>query len=295
MSPLNEVEQKIRGGAFDEALQALQTASADEKQRLYYTALVSFKRDQYDEAIRLCEELLRQDEGQSRAYALLGQALGLKAQHSGAVKGALLLPKVKKAFTRALELDDANLDALQGLFMFYLFSPGVAGGDESKALELIEKTSRVSGSHARLMQGIYHSKRKEKDQAMEAFGQAAAMCEEDPEVLLRSARFFLEQNEAGKAREATERYVQMNPRSLISFELAADVARQEADWEKAIAQYRQALDVNGHYFPARFKLALCLKENGQAAEARAELEKLQKEHPKSPVRARVDALLKELP
>ncbi len=294
MTPLPEVEQKIRGGALDGALQVLESASADEPQRLYYTALVSFKRDHYDEAIRLCEELLQRDGAESRAHALLGQALGLKAQHSGAMKGALLLPRVKKAFTRALELDEANLDALQGLFMFYLFSPGVAGGDESRALALVEKASGISESHGWLMRGIYHSKRKETEQAMEAFGKAAALCEEDPEVLLRSARFFLEQKEAGKAREVTQKYVQLNPRSLISFELEADLARQEADWERAIARYRQALDINGHYFPARFKLALCLRESGQADEARAELEKLQKEHPKSPVRARVQALLKEL-
>ncbi|HHM02308.1 MAG TPA: tetratricopeptide repeat protein, partial [Caldithrix abyssi] len=48
------------------------------------------------------------------------------------------------------------------------------------------------------------------------------------------------------------------------------------------------------YFPARYKLALCLKESGNSAAARQELEKLQKDHPKSPVRARVEALLKEL-
>ncbi len=294
MSPVNELERQIKSGTLDEAMQTLKALDAGEEQKLYYTALIAFKRDRYDEAIDLAEKLIKRDDGESRAQALLGQALGLKAQNSGPVKGALLLPRVKKAFSKALELDEANLEALQGLFMYYLFSPAVAGGDEKRALELIEKTMTISEAHAWLMQGIYHSKKDEKDKAMEAFGKAAALCGEEPDILLRSARFFLEQKAADKARETVEKYMRLLPGTPAGLELQADLNRQEARWDMAAEGYRRVLDINGHYFPARYKLALCLKESGNSAAARQELEKLQKDHPKSPVRARVEALLKEL-
>ncbi|RMH65324.1 MAG: hypothetical protein D6677_02775 [Calditrichaeota bacterium] len=293
MSLNKEIERLINGGAFDKAAQAVESLQ-DKADALYYKALLAFKRDDFDTAVQLAEQLTAEKETDARGHALLGQALGLKAQHAGAVKGAMLLPKVKKAFSRALELDENNTAALEGLFMVCLFAPSMAGGDEGKAREIMVKTQNIHPARAALMEGIWHSKKQESDKARQAFARAAEAADSDPEVLLRSARFFLEQGALEEAGNAVSRFVNAVPEGAHALELQADLSRARKEWDNAVRQYESLLSERNGYLPARLKLAVCLKEKGDAAAARQHLQSVLDQAGKSPIAGRARELMKSL-
>ena len=293
MSLHMDMEQLIQGGALEKARTLLDKIE-DTIDRLYYEARIAFKRDDYDTAVNLAEKMIAGKEDDARGHALLGQALGLKAQNAGAVKGAMLLPKVKKAFTRALELDGENIEALEGLFMLSLFAPAVAGGDEKKAREIMEKTISISPAHSALMEGVWYSKKNDTDKAREAFIRAARHTEENPDVLLRTARFFLEQGILDEADNVIDRFAQATASGLNAMELRADLSRARCQWDEAIKGYESILSEFQSYLPAELKIAVCLKEKGDKDGAREHLENVIRNGGKSPVSGRARQLLKSL-
>jgi tetratricopeptide (TPR) repeat protein len=89
-----------------------------------YLAAIHVRRDfrDLDKAEDEIDEAIDINENVSRYHLIRGQVLGIKAQLSGMFKAAIVAPKVKSAFLRAVELDSKSVEARQGLFSYYLMA-----------------------------------------------------------------------------------------------------------------------------------------------------------------------------
>ena len=297
MDVLSNVEQLIEVGQFTEAktkLDSVLKAEPQNNEALYFMGLLTFKRDQYDESVSFLQKAIKITGQDYRYHELIGQAMGFKAQRSGAVKGALLLPKIKTAFLKAIDLNPNALKAKEGLFVFYLFTPSVAGGDEKKAVQIIEDIKQDNPGHAHMLQAMLHAKNKEEKSAVKSVDNALNVCKDDLELLFKAARFYLAHNNVDKALATIEMYIKLKPQDPLAFDAKADCFRQKKEFIIAIELYQKALELNNDFYPGRRKLAECMFEAGDKSSAKIEFEYILQYHPKTPAAAKAKQALKEL-
>ena len=225
---------------------------------------------------------------------MLGQALGFKAQHAGMMKGAMLLPKVKKTFEKALDLNPDSLVAREGLYMFYLFVPGMAGGDEAKAKELAGEIKKLNPARGHLADALYYSKLKNLVDAGQAFEKAAEAGKDDPEIQHKAGQFFLETRQAEKAGKLFARFLELQPDNPAAYASQGDYLAAIGKNEEAVKLYEQALEKNKDFFPARFKRAQVWQKIGETAKAKEDYQFIVKNYSKSPLVARAKQALANL-
>lgn len=100
---------------------------------------VYYAQDDAEAAIHQCElaVVAAGDDIQASDNQLwLGRAYGMKARHAGVIGGFSLARKVENCFTRAVELNPANVAALSDLGEYYVAAPSIVGGGGDKARAL---------------------------------------------------------------------------------------------------------------------------------------------------------------
>jgi len=297
MVDLTNIEDLIESGQLVEANEKLSSVIKTDPQNseaLYLKALLSFKRDQFADSVAIIQNAIKITDQDYRFYELLGQAMGLKAQMSGALKGAILLPKIKSAFLKAIDLNPKALKAKEGLFVLYLFTPSVAGGDEAKAIEIIEDIKEYNPGHASLLQAMLFGKNKNDKSAEESIDNALKLCPEDTEVIFKAARFYLAQNSLGKALSTIDSYIKLKPYNPLAYDVKADCFYKKNELTSAIECYKKALELNDAFFPARRKMAETMLEAGDKESAKSEFEYILKNHPKTPAEGIAKKALKGL-
>jgi len=261
---------------------------------LYYLGLIHFKQDDYDSAIDFLSKSIDINPNDYRTHEVLGQAFGLKSENAGVVKSAMLIPKIKKAFQKALELNPQALGALEGLFMFYLFAPPVAGGDEKKAVEYLEYIEQANPARGHLASGLFHTRHQNFDKAQEAFTKALDNGSDDGDILLKAGRFFLNHSQLDKAKDAFQKLTELKKEDPTGYDALGEALFKEGQWAEALTQFDTALQKNSSFYPARLHRADALVKLNRAEEARQEYQTIIKEHKGSSAAAKAKEALSRL-
>lgn len=131
--------QALQEGRVEDATGLLRTAiAADAKDAVAHQLMcrVAYAQDEADEAIHECELAVASaanDEAASEDELWLGRAYGMKARHAGMIAGFSLARKVQASFARAVELNPANVAALNDLGEYDVSAPFIVGGGMDKA------------------------------------------------------------------------------------------------------------------------------------------------------------------
>jgi len=261
---------------------------------LYYLGLIHFKQDDYDSAIDFLSKSIDINPDDYRTHEVLGQAYGLKSENAGMVKSAMLIPKIKKAFQKALELNPQALGALEGLYMFYLFAPPMAGGDEKRAMEFLEQIEQANPARGYLANGLFHTKHQDLEKAKESFGKALENGADDADILLKAGRFFLNHNHLETAKTAFEKLTILKKEDPAGYDALGDALMKEGKWQEALEQFDKALKKNSSFYPARLHRADALAKLDRKDEARTEYQTLLKEHKGSGAAAKAKEALSRL-
>jgi tetratricopeptide (TPR) repeat protein len=95
--------------------------------------------------LAFAEKAVALDGGTAKYHRQIAEVLGVTAQHAGAFQQLLLARRFRKEIETALLLDAGDPQALRDLLEFYLLAPGIAGGDQRKAVEV---AGRIAGIDA---------------------------------------------------------------------------------------------------------------------------------------------------
>lgn len=270
MADLKKAIEDFEEGRLNDAekqLKSLMSEQVENPDIYYYLGQIAFQKDQFDAAIDYAEKAIGLNERQAAYHELLGQALGLKAQQAGAIKGAMLLRKVKSAFQTALELDPKSLRAREGLFMIFLFTPPIAGGDINKAMELLEKIKTQNRAHGHLAQAMIHLKNNELKAAEQEFEKAIETDDHDREILMRTGRFFLQGKNVHKARQIADLYIKNFPEDPRGYLLLGEAYLDDEQLEQALEWINLAIEKDELFFNAHLQRIKAMLKNGRKAEA----------------------------
>jgi tetratricopeptide (TPR) repeat protein len=187
-------------GANAAAYHALQEGRGDDAVNLLRTTLahqllcrVFYAEDEADEAIQQCELAVSTAGGASDLASdcelWLGRAYGMKARHAGPIAGFTLARKVDASFSRAVELNPANVAALNDLGEYYVAAPFVIGGGTDRAHALAARMMpRFPGAAHRLLARIADADNNLATAEFE-FKQAVA-AERSPDAWIDLAQFY---------------------------------------------------------------------------------------------------------
>jgi tetratricopeptide (TPR) repeat protein len=234
----------------------------------YYLGHIACKWDNYDQAIDYLNRSAELNESDARVHEMLGQAYGLKAQRVGVVKAAMMIPKIRKSFQRAVELNPQSISAREGLFMFYLFTPGMAGGDEKKALEIAGELSALNPARGLVAQALHHMKHGQALEAQQAFISASEQAMTDAEIQMRAGRFLLEKKEQARALDCFNRYITLRKFDPAGYDAKGECLSRMGKHDEALQAFQAALNENPKFVVAHLHRADTLAAMGRAGEAR---------------------------
>ncbi|NOX90375.1 MAG: tetratricopeptide repeat protein [Calditrichaeota bacterium] len=297
MSDLDRAVELFNRGRLNQADSILKDLESNDKNNpevYYYLGCVALKKDRFEEAIDYLNKAIALKGIEAKYYEMLGEALGLKAQNAGMIKGAVLLGKVKSAFQQALELNPESLAAREGLFMIYLFAPGIVGGNEKMAMKLLNEIKMKNSAHGHLAQGMVYMKENKISEVETEFEKAAREGADDWEIQMRVGRFFLERKVFDKALEFFDNYIELKPDDPAGYQAKGEACFKMENPDEALTWFNMALEKDREYLPAYYRRALLYKDKNENELAKKDLEFILSQESDHPLKDKAEKIFKTL-
>lgn len=224
----------------------------------YYLGRTYFNLDDYAKAVVHFKKAVKLQPARANYHFWLGRGYGAEATHAGAFKQALLAPKVKKAFERAVEIDPGHVQARIGLANFYLRAPRIMGGNIDQAY-----------THARILVGLQEvvqgrlllARIYEKDKKLAAaeleyqyLEQQYGTSSERHTIYDDYGNFLIRQERYDDAIDKFTRQAVLDPDNPRVYDRLGDAYRAAGRWSKAAEAYRRALYIDPYLKTVQHKL-----------------------------------------
>ena len=153
-------------GRVDDAIRVLKDrvqATPNDARAYNLLTRAYFYMGRWDEAAAVAERAVALEPSSSDYQLWLGRAAGEKAAHSSFVTAVRMVPRIRSAFERAVQLDGSNSEARTDLAEFYMEAPAFLGGGKDKALAQAEAlaTQDAAAAHWVKAQLAQHAKKFE--------------------------------------------------------------------------------------------------------------------------------------
>src|SRR5260370_42507127 len=161
---LEAARQAYEASDYTKAIVQLQAAAANEPRNGEVQLLLAksyLELQERDAAIKSAEKAVAIDPRNSIYHEWLGRAYGDKADHASWFSAISLAKKTRKEFETAVQLDEKNFSALQGVIEFDCSAPGLVGGGEEKARPQIKQVAEMDAAEGHYAEG--NCRRQKKD------------------------------------------------------------------------------------------------------------------------------------
>jgi tetratricopeptide (TPR) repeat protein len=155
-SPLDDARAALKTSDLAKAatlLESLTGADARDAAAFHLLSQVRLAQRNAPQAIELAEKATVLDATKPEYFSQLGMAVGQRMGEVSFMQQGALAGKLRKAFTKAVELDPNNLPGLIGLARFYSSAPEIAGGSIEKAKEFAVRVQRLDSFQGELELG----------------------------------------------------------------------------------------------------------------------------------------------
>ena len=105
-----------------------------------------YEKGDYNQAKDIFEKLIELNPEVSNYHHWLGKSYGRIAEKASWFKAMSMAKKTRKAFEKAVELNDKNVDALKDLMQYYQDAPGFLGGSKEKATAIQERLIKLDNN-----------------------------------------------------------------------------------------------------------------------------------------------------
>lgn len=135
---------------------------------------VYFAMARWDEAANECDLAVQLNSQSATDHLWLGRALGEKADNASFLAAFSLAKRARSEFETAVSLDPDDGEALTDLGEFYTSAPGIVGGGNDKAQDLVSRLQKIDPARAHVLLGRIAQNRKDYGTAEREYKQAIA-------------------------------------------------------------------------------------------------------------------------
>jgi len=180
-------------GKVDDALRMLKDrVQAAPNDAAAYNLLTRtyFYMEHWDDAAAAAERAATLQPASSDYQMWLARAAGEKAAHSSFMTAVRMVPKIRRAFERAVQLDGSNSAARTDLAEFYMEAPAFLGGGRDKALAQAEALAAQDAAAAHWVKARLAERAKQFDTAEQEYRAAISASQHPGGRWLDLAAFY---------------------------------------------------------------------------------------------------------
>ena len=274
----------LQEGRVDDAANLLRSTLASNPSDGYAHQLlcrVFYAQEMADQAIQQCELAVSSpapsNEQASDNQLWLGRAYGMKARHAGPIAGFGLARKVQACFARAVDLNPANVAALNDLGEYDVSAPFVVGGGNDKAQALAARMMPRFPGEAHLLLGRIAEDSDDAKTAEYEFRQEVAVLK-TPEAWIDLAQFYRAHKRTDEAVAAIKSAVAADrahgPALVDAASILTEVHRDSELAERCLRDYlaSNAKSDAAPAFKVHLRLSKLLTARGDTMQANREFE-----------------------
>jgi tetratricopeptide (TPR) repeat protein len=199
------------------AITALVKAQPDSAEAHILMARLQLRQGKADDAIDSAEEAVDLDPGSAQAHYWLGNAYGSRIGQVGMLSQAMMAPKLRDAFERAVALDPNLNDARGSLVDFYLQAPAVAGGSVEKARAQTQELLKRDPPRGQFALGRIAMYEKKPAEAAKAFAAASAAKPDDVSYRMAAGVALQETKQWDAAFDLFEAWTRKDPKAAMAW------------------------------------------------------------------------------
>ena len=237
-------------GRVDDALHVLQEhvqAAPNDARAYNLLTRTHFYMRRWDEAASAAEQAVALEPASSDYQLWLGRALGEKAAHSSFVSAVRMVPRIRGAFERAVQLDGSNAAARTDLAEFYMEAPSFLGGGKDKALAQAEKLASQDEASAHWIRARLAERAKQFDAAEREYRAAVAASPHPGGRWLDLAAFYRTRERLDLMEDAVNKAVTLElGQSTVPYEAATLLFQAGRNFSGAIVLLQNYLAAPSH-------------------------------------------------
>jgi len=182
----------LSAGRVDDALRVLkdQVHAAPDAQAYNLLTRTYFYMGRWDDAAAAAERAIALEPGRSEYQLWLARAVGEKAAHSSFVTAVRMVPKIRGAFERAVQLNGSNSEARTDLAEFYMEAPAFLGGGRDKALAQADALAALDAAASHWVRARLAERAKQFETAEQEYRAAVTSSPHKGERWLDLAAFY---------------------------------------------------------------------------------------------------------
>jgi hypothetical protein len=227
-----------------------------------------------DKAQNIAERAVTAAGNSAAAHAQLVNILGarLAAKRTGTMEKMSLSHRFRKEAERTLQLDADNVYAHEALARFYWYAPSIAGGDKSKAMQMVDLVIRRDSTRGYALKAELDAT-QDKAKALADWHDAVAAQPASYEAHVGLGKALLDTGEEGwkSAESEADKAAIIDPSRAAAYRLLAAIYADTQQWQRldaVMARARAAVaDDRGPEFAAA---QVILEKNLQPQFPRAE-------------------------
>ena len=211
--------------------------------------LIEAKVSRLDEGVKIAEQCIANHPKNSECHEALGNVLGTKAEKGGMMSAVSSLTKIRDSFKKAIELDPKNFNAASSLMTFYLEVPGLMGGSNSKAKDLILEAQKLNPEVAKLLQAKFDLKdeniNKARTGALAVNASAnPAATQLQPGILVEIGTAFIKEKKFADAEKMFRDMAQRYPDSSSAFLGLGRSLQEQGKLKEALPQLEKSFSID---------------------------------------------------
>jgi len=290
----NQVEELLNARKTKQAEQILHKLLNTHKKNadvFYYLGVVYLIDGDSEKAIEQFEQAIDINDADYRYYENLGDAYGLKAQQGSIFSALFVIRKMRSNWEKAIELKPDLVSARERLFSYYLAAPGLAGGDEEKALDLAKEVLQLKPASGHMLMARYYVKQEQTDKAEKEFLTAAAIDSSNGQLLNQIGYFYLNQSNPKKALPWFNRYIIVQPDQPNPYDSKGDCFVKSEMYDSALVMYETALQKDDRFESSLYNKAKMFQKLSRKEEAKLAFRLYLQQYPKGRYADQADEFL----
>jgi len=235
-----------------------------------------FYMGRWEDAAAAAERAVALQPARSDYQLWVGRAVGEKAAHSNFVTAVRMVPRIRGAFERAVQLDGSNAVARTDLAEFYMEAPAFLGGGKDKALAQAEVLASQDAAAAHWVRARLAERAKQFETAEQEYRAAVAASPHPSDRWLDLAAFYRSRGRLDQMEEAINKAVAEDKgQSTVPYEAAMLLFQAGRNFPGAITLLRgylagSAQPETAPAYQAHYLLGQILEKQGNTHAAAGE-------------------------